>query len=375
MRTDANIARMKLTSWMTIALLNLILAAPVRAGRPTDDSDLSGNSARLHSDSTLAPSLDLKPDASDRSQIDTGAELRVELLRRDGAALPVAGLTLHAGDLEITTDSTGTARISECAPRATYRLQTELTHSRIRVTDGSSPYRFRTSIDCGTRTVLQFTEAGDSGQALAIWRIAHLGLTKLESAIGLNFWNKPIEFIWPEDGDYYSFGTVHISRGDHWDVVGHEMGHAIYDLGRLGAFGGGSHKIDECYSEALALSEGWASYFSAWLSVAIDDADAQFEYMVPRRAPLRFENVPLDVCNGPTNEWRVTSFLWDLIDRSDDGEKSEESFAMLWRALQGTRTSGIRSAAGLIERAGFSKEWLSLIWDLNFRTPRAPTIP
>ncbi len=366
---------MKLNSWMTIAILNLILGTAVRAEVHTDDSDLSGSPARIHSESFTAPSLDLKPDSSERSLIDTGAELRVELVRRDGALLPVAGLAFHAGDLEITTDTEGTARIPECAPRATYRLQTELTHGRIRVTDGSSPYRLRTSIDCGTRTVLRFAEAGDSGQALSIWRIAHLGMTKLDSAIGLNFWNKPIEFVWPEDGDYYSFGTVHISRGDHWDVVGHEMGHAIYDLGRLGAFGGGSHKIDECYSEALALSEGWASYFSAWLSVALDDADAKFEYMVPRRAPLRFENVPLDVCNGPTNEWRVTSFLWDLIDLSDDGEKSEESFAVLWRALQGTRTSGIRSAAGLIERSGFSKEWMNLIWDLNFRTPRSPSFP
>jgi hypothetical protein len=227
-----------------------------------------------------------------------------------------------------------------------------------------------TSVDCGVRLELTFREESDGGQPLGIWRVASKAKARLAEAIGLQFWSNPIEFVWPADGDYYSFGTVHLTRGDHWDVVGHEMGHGIYDLGKLGAFGGGSHKIDECYSEALALSEGWASYFSAWVNVDLADSDAKFEFMVPRRAPLRFEAIPGDVCNGPTNEWRVTGFLWDLVDFSADNEASEEPFSRLWRALQGSRTSGARSASRLFESAGIPRSVLDLVWDLNFRTPR-----
>jgi hypothetical protein len=262
------------------------------------------------------------------------------------------------------------ARIAECTPRSQFRLQAELKDQQILIGDGSSAYRIRTSVDCGTRLQLTFNESSDGGQPLSIWRVAQLGVSKVRDAVGLGFWNSPLEFVWPESGDYYSFGAVHITRGDHWDVVGHEMGHGIYDLGNLGAFGGGQHKIDECYSEALALSEGWASYFSGWISVDLADPDAKFETMVPRRAPIQFENVPSDVCNGPTNEWRVTSFLWDLVDTHQDGESANESFARLWRAMQSSRASSIRAAASLIEHSGVSKDWMDLVWELNFKTPR-----
>lgn len=40
---------------------------------------------------------------------------------------------------------------------------------------------------------------------------------------------------------------------------------------------------------------------------------------MPRRAPVRIENTPADVCAGNRNEWRVASVLWDVYDTHGDG--------------------------------------------------------
>jgi hypothetical protein len=176
---------------------------------------------------------------------------------------------------------------------------------------------------------------------------------RLKNTVGLEFWNNPIEFNWPSDGDYYSFGEVNLTRGDHWDIVGHEFGHAIYDLSQMGVFGGGQHYIDRCYTHALALSEGWASYFAGWLNFDLRDPDPHFEFMVPRRAPIRIENIPEDVCRGQTSEWRVSGFFWDLIDLNLDREAAEFAFTHVWKALAGRRSSSVGVAIETLKKAGF----------------------
>jgi hypothetical protein len=88
--------------------------------------------------------------------------------------------------------------------------------------------------------------------------------------------------------------------------------------------------------------------------------------MVPRRAPLRIEAIPADVCRGERNEWRVTTFFWDLIDLHDDGENSTRAFADTWNALKGTRVGSASEARRVLERVGFAPEILRAVWDLNF---------
>jgi hypothetical protein len=227
----------------------------------------------------------------------------------------------------------------------------------------------KTELRCSFELIITIEDSSATGQAVGIYEVAAQAYQKLKSSVGVDFWNQPIRFIWPADGDYYSWGTVHITRGDHWDVVGHELGHAIYDLANVGKFGGGPHRIDECYSEALALSEGWASYFSAWVQVDLADPDARFEFMVPRRAPIRIENVPTDVCDGQTNEWRVSSFFWDLIDLNDDHENSSEAFAKIWNALLNSNSNNAREAARTLQSHGISEATLEVAWLLNFRRP------
>lgn len=141
--------------------------------------------------------------------------------------------------------------------------------------------------------------------------------------VNLDWWKYQIDTIWPARGDYYVGNTVNLTGAEQWDVNGHEIGHAIYAQALNASSRGGFHKIDECYNGTLALSEGFATFFSGAVHLEKNDPDARFdEYLVPRRAPIRVENVPDDVCPGSRNEWRVASAFWEIYDTHSDGKDS-----------------------------------------------------
>ena len=166
-----------------------------------------------------------------------------------------------------------------------------------------------------------------------------------------DWWTRSLRVNWPSNSDHFSpwAFSIDLSNAQAWDVVLHELGHAVMHGSMQARSAGGSHKIDECYSEALAWSEGWASYFAASVRLSRDAADARFEYLVPRRAPIRLENVPADVCNGPKNEWRVAAGLWDLLDRHPDGGDAVAlSFAETWKPLRGKAMGSVGEAWALM---------------------------
>lgn len=195
-----------------------------------------------------------------------------------------------------------------------------------------------------------------NGQAAYIHEIYNRALSLFErEGIDLAWWNRQLRTVWPSNGNYYSWGTVNLSNAEWWDVNGHEIGHALHDLGINGRMGGGPHKIDECYTSHLAWSEGFASFFSAAISLRRDDSDAKFEYMVPRRAPLRFENMPPDVCPGPTNEWWTTATLWDLYDSHNEGDDQVTlDFATIWKAL--AKGNGKPAVGSMVDAYALIKE-------------------
>ena len=64
-----------------------------------------------------------------------------------------------------------------------------------------------------------------------------------------------------------------------------------------------------------------------WMSVT-DDPVIELGIEVP----IEFENIPSDVCPGENNEWRVTGFLWDLIETHEDLEDSVKMpFKDFWK--------------------------------------------
>jgi hypothetical protein len=184
-----------------------------------------------------------------------------------------------------------------------------------------------------------------NGQAALIHEVFNRYVTFFTAqGVDLKFWGEAIDVSWPSNGDYYSWGTVNLTLANQWDVNAHEIGHAISDIGINMRFGGGQHYIDRCYNETLAWSEGVATFLGLAVSTTPDDPDAKFQYMVKRRAPLRYENVPGDkdpdhpdappVCEGPANEWRAGAAMWDLYDTHGDGTDGVGiPFATIWNAL------------------------------------------
>ncbi len=339
-----------------------------------------GKMGTLLNDSDLSPPLAqklilksgnlLKPDRVEDGAEKTGLSLRFVRIVK-GIETPIEGISfkaqIHAdgGYQTLKSNEKGEMVDSACnKPRLS--VTAVLESDRYQVTPGSAPYELLLTVKCGVEQKIIFDEKSESGQALGIWQIAVKAEHRLAAEVGLQFWKRQIAFEWPATADYYNGDRVHNTLGNQWDVVSHEMGHAIYDQANLGVFGGGQHYIDQCYSEAMALSEGWASFYAGWLNLELSDPDAKFEYMVPRRAPIRFENIPSDVCGKSTNEWRVIGFLWDLIDTHDDGETQSQAFSRLWADTFGARASSASKMKSLLLQKGWDRDRVETIWKLNF---------
>lgn len=193
--------------------------------------------------------------------------------------------------------------------------------------------------------------AGTENAKLGVLHLTYLdALDFLAREATTDWWKKSLSVTWPSDGDYFNPGSwsLHLTDALAWDVVLHELGHAVMDGAMDARAAGGAHKIDECYSAGLAWSEGWATFFAGAVALSPDDADAKFEFLVPRRAPIRLENVPADVCRGPSNEWRVAAGLWDLTDRrADAGDAISLPFRTLWNGFTGGVTGSVGDAWAL----------------------------
>jgi hypothetical protein len=327
-----------------------------------DDSDISGPVAIR----TMAlPSVFTADEITMVKELKTNKIIVSLLYQRKDELLPLRGLQFLYGNKVAETNADGLMEL-ECQGKTT--LKASLANAKFQIQDTRSRvYELALNLECGFEQRVIFYEKSAAGEAMSIYETLSRAEVRLHNALQKDIWGRQLKVVWPSNGDYYNFNQLHITVGYQWDVVGHELGHAIYDLGKLGAWGGGQHKIDECYSEGMALSEGWATFFAGWLYIDLADNDAKFEYLVPRRAPIQIEHVPQDVCNAPTNEWRVASFLWDLIDLNDDGESVDAIFAITWNALENSKVSGPVRARALFERTGISKENVERAWNNNFR--------
>lgn len=357
---------MKTLASSFVVVLQLLSVAQAQQ---TDDRDLTGG--RRYIVRTPQRRADaLKPDHVQEGSSVQG--LAIQFVRMiKGTAVPVEGLSFkvqlqdNGPWVALKTDAQGVARDPSCS-KATINFSIPLVSDKFKLSNGSGNYQLAMTVKCGLEQKFIFDEQSQNGQAIAIWQTVVRAGKRLATTVGTEFWKRPISFVWPADGDYYNFDTVHLTLGHQWDVVAHEMGHAIYDQTKIGGMQGGQHYIDRCYSETLALSEGWASFFSAFVNIDLRDGDAKFEYMVPRRAPIRFENVPSDVCDKSTNEWRVNAWLWDIIDLHDDGETMNEQFARLWNDTIGGRVSSLKAMKARLIQKGWDADRLETLWKLNF---------
>ncbi len=220
---------------------------------------------------------------------------------------------------------------------------------------------------CGVHNQFIFDSTSDDGQLLHLWNTLEKSRQKLFHNLENDVpWStSALEVRFPGTGVFFSpWGNyISIANGDHWDIAAHELGHAVYYYANLGQMGGGAHRIDECYSQRLALSEGWASYFSAWVFLELDASDPGFEFLVPRRAPIQVENVPADVCRGTGNEWRVMAFLWDLIDSHEDEEVINENFSEIWNVMLESNIPSANALRNRLIQRGHSEQRVDEAWN------------
>lgn len=263
-----------------------------------------------------------------RGQTATG---RLHALDPKGVELPLARVTYKANGQTKVTGEDGSFEVPAEAKQVTFSFAND--HWTLSGKDGG--YAWTVAVP-GAGDLGTVMPTVGSANAQAAW--IHLTFVKAETqlqryGVGLDWWKTAIRTTWPGSGDFYQWGSLNLTGAHQWDVNGHELGHALSDQAFNMRFGGGQHYIDRCYDPTIAWSEGVASFISAVISIDPADPDAKFEFMVPRRAPLRYENVPADVCEGQENEWRVGAACWDLFDTHEDaGDRVALPLPTIWKA-------------------------------------------
>jgi len=344
-----------------ILALTVLLASSARAA-VIDDSDFSKPliSAQSASGLALEGRLERKTrvftlEASGAVSTKSAGAVTGRLLFRDRTGKPQPGrlAKVRIGD-GAWTQVGDDGRFSLRAPAGTFTVRVSLDGPRWNFrSDNGDAYEWESApVASGSDLGTLSPAAGSENAKFGVLQLTYLeAIDFLTREATIDWWKDPLTVVWPGGSDYFSPGewTLHITDPMSWDVVLHELGHAVMNGAMVTHTSGGEHKIDECYSEGLAWSEGWASFFAAAVHLSPDDADAKFEFMVPRRAPIRVENVPDDVCKGAASEWRVFAGLWDLYDRHEDGlDKVALGFGPIWKGVTSGESSSVLDAYKLI---------------------------
>ncbi len=377
-----------------VALLTLPASADVSK---TDDSDISGpvrpadvtvleREARREGDRFVFALLE---SAGARKEAQPGTVGGTLLLAdRDGGLLParrararLSGPGAPTAWVELGSDGRFSLAAAGLSGSFTVRFSLDNSIWAFRDSRGRATYEwespaFQLPVSAGLDLGLLQPAPASQNAKLGVLHLTYLKAADfLERETGLSWWTKTLTVRWPGTSDYFSpFNfSLELTNAAAWDVNLHELGHAVMHAGLRASGGAGQHKIDECYSEGLAWSEGWATFFAGAVWLSADDPDAKFEYLVPRRAPIRLENVPEDVCKGPTNEWRVASGLWDLYDRHADGlDGVSLPFSRIWQAFASGPTRSMGTAWDLLAKSLSAGERLAGEDALRHNTLLAP---
>jgi len=359
-----------------LPLVVLLAALPARA-QVADDSDLAGPSRGEHArrfqaegfrSGGLAVSPLVRLPRAQQLAAKPGAVTGALLLAdRGGRSLParLASAALigpggrSAAAVSVADDGSFELALP-AALKGSFKLRFSLDHKlwRFQSPEGSRGYAwespaFELPAAAGVALGSLTPEPGSENAKVGMIHLTYLDALDALDRLGAGraWWKRTLAVNWPDDSDYFSPWdfSLHLTRPEAWDVILHELGHAVMAASMNADSAGGQHKIDECYSAALAWSEGWATFFAGVVRLDPADADARFEFLVPRRAPIRLENVPEDVCKGEANEWRVAAALWDLYDSHADGtDASSLPFARLWSAWAGAKMGSLSEYFGLL---------------------------
>lgn len=124
--------------------------------------------------------------------------------------------------------------------------------------------------------------------------------------------------LYPWSCSYASDGNIAIIAAHAAEfVIQHELAHSIHSFfwkGYALKDSGGDHAANQCYTNGLGLSEGFANFVPHWVRFDRTATAPQMGYF-----DTNLESVPTSVCNGGTNETRVAALFWDMYDTVKDG--------------------------------------------------------
>lgn len=351
-----------------LASLALSLITGFAQAAPIDDSDLSrpapAAAARLAAEaSRVGDRRVFRLSAAGAVKLMQAGAPRVTgravILDENGAAVPARGARVALEDGPPTpVGADGRFSIPTAGRTGAAKLRLSLDNERWRFeTNDGGHYEWQAAVELGPGGADLGDVAPFNGTENAKLGVLHLNYLRavdfLEREADAKWWDKQLLVRIPGQADYFEPWNfaLELTNAEAWDVDLHELGHAVMNGAMRTAPAGGEHYIDRCYSPALAWSEGWATFFAAAVRLRRDDPDARMgEHMVPRRAPIRIENVPADVCQGAGSEWRVSAALWDLYDSHvDGGDSAALGFLKLWQGIRSGRTDGIAAVWSLLE--------------------------
>jgi hypothetical protein len=351
-----------------------VTQASIAAARFTDDSMLSLPKAGIFA--RIPPKPDFYPDIQDTlASAPNKAQIQI-ILDVDGVSTPIRGLRIQWGTQFTQTDDNGLAEFPECstAVEATAILRVDAAF-QIEPLNKSKPYIAHFPIVCGQGLLAKFENQSTGGEAFGAFRVARLAYDRIQQSAGSTGWRGFLKIVTHNGASYYDIlkDIVFVSYGHEWDVVAHEIGHFVYDQFKIGEFGTGFHRVSSCYNSTLALSEGWASAFAAWLLFPTDAPNTSFKYLAGGGI-FQLESVPETVCKGPNNEWRVAAFIWDLLDQHDDGERVEQtSFMDFLKLTQGKKSNSMTRFVRPFVNSNFPESFeVSRAWNLTFPGTKLP---
>jgi len=119
------------------------------------------------------------------------------------------------------------------------------------------------------------------------------------------------------------------------DVVTHERGHFVmdrllYEDGYWPPGAGGAHTWCDSYTQGLAWTEGWATFYAVTKGNWLDSSDTSFEYGSGWSIDLESGLGCDSSTSGDSNEYRVGGSLWDIRDSVMDGV---DTYATPWDSM------------------------------------------
>ena len=227
------------------------------------------------------------------------------------------------------------------------------------------PFHFEFDVPCGTEVDVTFTaDQKDLVDAWAAMAEVTNRITPLFPA-GVDF--RPFRIVYPrwpgETSD--SAEDVELQRSYaperglefyYQFTLRHELGHQVAQRLSLFQGGGPQHYLDQCYSPDLALVEGWADFFAAWMVGDFVEDQPGFPGMFILNPVGDF------YCHGYTNETRTAAFLWGLFDRSTAHGTIRLDPALFFQAFQNRSFSSPEELRDALPELGVTKEQSDALW-------------